>query len=183
MTEPFTVVLDPNLDWSDWTLDELHDYFAAVEVNAPSAEREIAVARGEDFADLARLLIEAGYEPGTDFDAPDDWQPTHILALRPDLLAGFAWIATRRTHPGLTWEEFRGRVRAAQLIQAYADFAFDVPEGEAEERAPESDASPLAASAPKTTSPKSKTSSSSRARSAGRSARSGPSATGSTSQR
>lgn len=171
MTEPRVIELE--LDYEDWTVDELHAFRDAVGVNAPYAAAKIGEAKGADFKDLFARLIEAGAEPGGEIVPPADWQPLNILTIDPEWMLGFAFIPARRSDPDLEWKALTAEVRAGQLLQAYADSVFAiVPDEEPDDSAPL-----VEDSEPTTTTPPSKTKRSSPTPTSGASAKSARSAT------
>lgn len=176
MSEPRVIALE--LDYEEWTVDELHDYRGAVSVNAPFAAAKIEEAKAADFADLFTRMADDGGKLGDTFTPPPDWQPLHILAIDPEWMLGFAWIPARRADPALEWKAFCIEVKAGQLLEAFADAVFALAPDVEEE--PDDDAPLATDSAPETTTPPSKTKPSSVTPTSGRSQKSADSQSGST---
>lgn len=179
MTDERRVTID--LGYSDWTVDELHDYFAAVGANAIVAAAKIDDALNADFRALILANMGDDDEPPEELVAVPGWQPLNLLGVDPFMVLGFAWIPAKRERPDLTFTEYKHELKASELMDAYVDAvlaglpAAEEAEAAAEDTAPLAEASPT----PEPTSPNSGTKSSSATSSSNRSRKSAKSGTSS----
>lgn len=176
MTDEITVTLDMGYD--EWTVDEVHDYFAAVGCNAVIASIGIDNALSADFADLVEKCTADGEVPD-ELVIPPGWQPLNLLSVDPYHMLGFAWIPARRKRPDLSFADFAAEVNAGDLLKAYIESVTEMmPEPVPEDAG----AAPLQSNSrkPRKTSRRSRTKSSSATPSNSRSGKSGRSGTAST---
>jgi hypothetical protein len=126
--EPRVIVCDLGVD--GWTVKEARVYRAAVGVNAEYAIGAMQKAAIDSRHEAREAFGDAVDKPG--WDPPDGWMPLAMLNLDPFYLAGFAFIAARRTVPGLDFGAFTDEIHVGELSRAfYAELM-----AEAEDAAP-----------------------------------------------
>lgn len=180
MTDERHVTID--LRYEDWTVDELHDYFASVGANAIVAAAKIDDALNADFRALIIANMGDDDEPPAELVAVPGWQPLNLLGVDPFMVLGFAWIPAKRERPDLTFTEYKHELKASELMDAYVDAVLaGLPAAEEAEAAAEAGDAPLAEASPtpEPTSPNSETKSSSATSSSKGSRRSAASGTSS----